>query len=119
MASAVPAQIQLLHPGGGDGAILHMDGIGHIGLGALPGDEVLLGAGLPGHFVDQGDALGLGGEEVVVLLILHQLQQVTGAGHRQLRITETDECTDIQIIRNLADGKFPLQARHGHGIGHL
>ena len=38
---------------------------------------------------------------------------------RLFAFTETDECTDIQIIRNLADGKFPLQARHGHGIGHL
>ena len=49
----IPAQIQLLGAGSGDGLILHMDGVGHIGLGTLPGDEVLLGPGLAGHFVDQ------------------------------------------------------------------
>lgn len=115
----IPAQIQLLGAGSGDGLILHMDGVGHIGLGTLPGDEVLLGPGLAGHFVNQGDALGLCGEQIVIAARLQQLQQLPAAGLGQLRVAETDECADIQIVCDLADGQLPLKPGHGHGIsGH-
>ena len=95
-----------------------MDGIRHIDLGAFPGDEILLCAGLPGHFVDQGDALGLCGEHIVIAVSGNQLQKLPRAGHCQLRIAKADKCADIQIIRYLANGKFPLQSRHLNGICH-
>jgi hypothetical protein len=45
---------------------VHLKHAAHIGLGLFAGDKVLVGAGLAGHFVQQGDGLGLGGDDVVV-----------------------------------------------------
>ena len=102
--------------GGGDGAILHADGIGHIDLGALTGEEILLCAALTGHLMNEGDGLGLGGEEIVVLLLRDELEHLTGTLHRQLGIAKDDERTDIQIVSHLADGQLTLETRHIEGI---
>ena len=93
-----------------------MDGVGHIDLGSLPGDKVLLRAGLAGHLVDQGNALGLGSKDVVIAVGGNQLQQLPGAGHSQLRVAEADERADVQVVRDPADGQFPFQAGNFHGI---
>ena len=114
----VATQIQHLLGQRGDGLIRHGDGIGHIDLGALAGDKVLLRAALAGHFVDEGDALCLGGKEVVILDALQPLEHFSGGGHGDLRVAEADERADIQIIIYLADGKLALQTGDGHGICH-
>ena len=93
-----------------------MDGIGHIGLGTFPGDKVLLRAGLACHLVDQGNALGLSGEEVVVAVLRDQLQQFAGAGDRQLRIAKADEGADVQVVGNFAQGQLAVQTGYGNGI---
>ena len=74
------------------------------------------GAALAGHFVDEGDGLGLGGQHVVVAVLVHQLQHFPGAGHRQLCVAETDKSADIQVVRDLTDGQIALQTGHGDGI---
>ena len=95
-----------------------MDGIGHVGLGTLAGDEILLGAGLAGHLVNEGDGLGLGSEEVIIVLSGNQLQKLPGAGNRQLCVAKADKGADVQIVRDLADGQLTLEARNLHRIGH-
>ena len=96
-----------------------MDGVGHIGLGPLPGDKILLGPGLACHLVDQGNALGLCGKQIVIAARLQQLQQLPAAGLGKLGIAEADERADIQIVGDLTDGQLPLEPGHGHGIsGH-
>ena len=67
--------------------------------------------------MNQGDALGLRRQHVVIVLRRDQLQKLPGAGHSQLRVAKDDERADVQIIRDLADGKFPVQARHINRIG--
>jgi hypothetical protein len=84
---------------------------------ALPGDKVLLSPGLAGHLMDQGNTLGLRRKQIVIALRRNQLQKLPGAGHRQFRVSEDDECADVQIIGDLADGQFPFQSRYRHGIG--
>ena len=64
-ASAVSKYRSLLF-GGGNGVDGHVKYAGHVQLGSLPGQHVFLVSVLPGHLVDQGDALGLGGDEVVI-----------------------------------------------------
>lgn len=59
-------QVQVLLFGGGNGVDGHVKYAGHVQLGSLPGQHVFLVSVLPGHLVDQGDALGLGGDEVVI-----------------------------------------------------
>ena len=66
--------------------------------------------------MDQGNALGLGGEEIVILLRGNQLQQVAGAGDGQLRVAKADKSADVQIVGDLAKGQFALETRDLHGI---
>ena len=47
---------------GCNGSYICAEYIFHIQLGHLPGDQIPIGAGLPGHLISQGDALGLGGD---------------------------------------------------------
>lgn len=105
----VAAQEQALGSNGGDGLILHMDGVGHIDLLAFASDEILLCAGLAGHFMDEGDALGFGSEEIVVAAGLQQLQHGFGTSHSQLSVTKADKGANVQIVRYLADRQLPLQ----------
>ena len=100
--------------GGGDGFDGGFKQITHIQLGGLAGQDVLGVAGLAGHFVGQGDALGLGGDDVVVFG--GPLQQFPGTGNGQFRVSKADECANIQIIRNFAKGQFPLHTCDFHGI---
>ena len=53
---------------GRDGTDRHMQRAGHIDLQTLAGDEIFLCAGLASHLVDEGDALGLGREQIIVVL---------------------------------------------------
>ena len=116
--AVVGAQEQVLLAQGGDGADGDVDGVGHVDLGPLPGDEVLLRAGLAGHLVDQGDGLGLGGEHVVVAVRGDLLQQGLGAGYGELRVAEHDERADVEVVADLAEGELALQAGNAHGISH-
>ena len=62
---------------------------------------------LPGHFVDQGDALGLRCDEVVIGRRL--FQELPGGCHRELLIPKDDKSTDVQTVRHLANRQIPLQ----------
>jgi hypothetical protein len=68
--------------------------------------------------MDQGDTFGLGGEEIIVAILGNKLQQLPGAGHGQLRVSEADECADVQIVGDFAQGQLPLQTGYGNGIRH-
>jgi len=70
---------------------------------------------LAGHLVSQGDALGLSGQDHVKLRGF--LQQRGGAGLGQLHITEHDEGGNVQMVIDLADGKFTGQTRDMQSIG--
>ena len=96
--AVVAAQEQVLGPQGGDGPDGDVDGVGHVDLGPLPGDEVLLRPALAGHLVDEGDALGLGGEHVVIAAGGDALQQLLGAGHGELRVAEDHERADVEVV---------------------
>ena len=105
---------QGLLAGGGDGLILHDDRIRHVPLDTLAGGDPLLAA-LAGHFVCQGDALGLGGQDDIKIRAL--FQQGLGAGNGQLNIAKHDECGNVQVVIDFADGQFTGQACHMQGIG--
>ena len=94
----IAAEVQLLHARGRDGLILHVQRIGHVDFRALAGDKVLLRAGLAGHLVDQGNALSLGGKEIIVAAGGDEPEQLAGAGLRQLCVAEADERADIQVV---------------------
>ena len=93
-----------------------MEGVGHIRLGALAGDEILFRTALTGHLVDQGDGLGLGGEQIVVAVCLQHGQHITGAGYGQLRVAKADEGADVQVVRDLTDRQLPVEPSDVHGI---
>ena len=114
----VAAEEELLHAERGDGAVLHGDGVGHIDLGALTRDEILLRAALTRHLVNEGNGLGLGSEQIVVVQLLRQLEEVAGAGDGQLGVAEHDEGADVEVLRHLANGEIADEARNVHGIGH-
>jgi len=97
----VAAEEELLYAERSDGAILHGDGVGHIDLGALTRDEILLRAALTRHLVNEGNGLGLGGEQIVVVQLLRQLEEVAGAGDGQLGVAEHDESADVEVLRHL------------------
>ena len=59
--------------------------------------------------MDEGDALGFGGEEIVVAAGLQQLQHGFGTSHSQLSVTKADKGANVQIVRYLADRQLPLQ----------
>ena len=67
---------------------------------------------------DEGDALGLGGEHVVVAVRRDALQQGGGAGHGELRVAEDDERADVQLVADLAQRQLPLQPGNLHGVCH-
>lgn len=116
--AVISSQEQILLAQGGDGADGDVDWVGHVDLGPLPGDEILLRAGLAGHLVNQGNGLGLGGEHVIVAVCGDLVQQGPGTVHRKLCVAEHDERANIEIIADLAEGQLPLQAGNLHGIGH-
>ena len=101
---------------GGDGAHVHLENVPHIEFCTLPGQHIPGISMLPGHFVGQRNALGLGGENVIVLRGF--LQQLLGAGHGQLRVAENNETCDGQVLIHRADGKVPLQTGNSHVIIH-
>ena len=68
--------------------------------------------------MDKGNALCLGGKEIVIVLGGDQLQKLPAAGLRQFRIAKADERTDVKIICDLAKGKLTLESRDLHRIGH-
>ena len=69
-----------------------------------------------GHFVDQGDGLGLGGEQIVVAALVQKTQHIPGAGDRQLRVTEADKRADVKLVSDLADGQLAVQTGDGDGV---
>ena len=79
--------------------------------------KIFLVAGKACHFVDQRDALGLGGDHVIVRGDL--LQQSLGAGGGQLGVTEDDEGADHQLVGQGAEGEGAVTARDGHVVVHL
>ena len=95
-----------------------MDGVGHIDLGALAGNEILLCTGLAGHLMDEGDGLRLGGEHIVIAVRRNCVQQRFGAGHCQLGVAEHDERADIELVADLTEREFPLQSGDLHSIRH-
>ena len=62
--------------------------------------------------MDQGNALGLGGEEIIVAAGGDEPEQLAGAGLRQLCVAEADERADIQVVRDLTDGKLAVESGH-------
>jgi hypothetical protein len=64
----------------------------------------------------QRNALGLGGDDIVILR--SPLEQLPGAGHGQLLVTENHEAGDGQRIIEFADGQISFKTCHGHGIEH-
>ena len=66
--------------------------------------------------MDEGNALGLGSEEIIIAVGIQQLQHCLGAGHGQLGIAKADESADVQILCHLADGQLTVQTGHCQGI---
>lgn len=82
-------------------------GSGIYALGPFRAEKYFFAPGLAGHLMNQGDALGLRRQHVVIVLRRDQLQKLPGAGHSQLRIAEHDKRADVQVIRHFADGQVP------------
>ena len=101
----------------GDGVDVDAERIGQIDLQTLAGDKVGLRAGLARHLVDQGDALGFGREQIIIVL-RRAGEQLLRAGHGDLGVAEHDECADVQIVRHLADGQIARDARDRHSMCH-
>ena len=112
----VRAEEELLLGNGGDGLVIDRNGVGHIDLGALARDEILLRAALARHLMDEGDGLCLGGEEIVIVDPGGKLQKLLRAANGQLRVAKHDERADIKIVRHLADGKVAVKTRDVHRI---
>ena len=89
-------QIQLLLPGGGDGIDGDGEDVPHVQLGSLPGKNILGITGLTGHFMGQGNALGFGGENVVIFR--GTLQQLPGTGYGQLLIAKDYEAGNVPVF---------------------
>ena len=68
---------------------LNAKGLWHIDLHGLAGDEIMVFSALPGHFMHQRNPFGLGRNHNIMLG--HDLDQLPGAGHRQLHIPEDDK----------------------------
>ena len=64
----------------------------------------------------QRDALGLGGDDVVILR--RPGQQLPGTGHGQLLVAEDDKTGDGQLVIQRADGQIPFQPCNFHSIVH-
>ena len=94
-----------------------MQRAGHIDLQTLAGDEIFLCAGLASHLVDEGDALGLGREQIIVVL-RRPCQQFACTGDGDLRVAEHDERADIQIVGHLAQRQIPVKTGNVHSIFH-
>lgn len=58
------------------------------------------------HLVDEGNALGFGGDQDIVLG--GNLEQVARAGNGQLNVAEDDESADVQIVVDAAEGQIAL-----------
>ena len=104
---------------GGDGVYLGDDGVLHVPLYRLAGDEIPGHLHHLGHLVDQGNALGLGGKHVVVAVRWDGLQQRPGACHCQLCVAEHDKRADVELVADLTQGQIPLQAGNLHCVRHL
>jgi 3-dehydroquinate synthase class II len=74
-------------------------------LASFAGDKVLVGAGLAGHFVQQGDGLRLGRDDVVVCR--GALEKLRSAVDGDFHVAEHDERADIKVVGHAADGKLP------------
>ena len=93
---------------GGDGVYLGDDGVLHVPLYRLAGDEIPGHLHHLGHLVDQGNALGLGGDEVVHRGEL--LGQFPGAGLHHVGIAEDDKGGDGEGIADGDHRQAPLDA---------
>ena len=66
--------------------------------------------------MNEGNRLGLGGKEVIVIDATGELEKLFRAAHGQLRVAEHDECANIKIVRHLANGKVAVKTRDVHRI---
>ena len=92
---------ELLDAHGGDGLDLHLKHAGHVRLRALARKEVLLRAALPRHFVQQGDRLRFGGDDVVIFR--SALEQLRRTVDSQLDVAEHNKCADVEVVSDLAE----------------
>ena len=108
---------QLLYVHRRDGAHLDLKNARHIGLRALAGQEILLRARLARHLIKQGNGLGFGGDEVIVLR--RALQKLRRAVDRELDIPEHDEGADIELVSHAAKRQFALESGDVHLVCHF
>ena len=66
--------------------------------------------------MDQRDALGLGGDHIIIRR--SQLQQFLCRRRGQFRVAKDDEGSDIQVIRHAAQGQVTIQSGNVHGVVH-
>ena len=95
---------------GGDGGHLVDQGLGHVGLYALAGHDVIGQAQKAAELVHQGDALCLGGEEII-----HRRQlggEGLGGGRYQFLVAQDHKACNGQLRRELDDGKLAHDAGH-------
>ena len=95
-----------LLPGGGNGLDLDLQHAGHVSLGLLAREKILVCTALARHFVKQRNGLRLRRDEVVILR--RALQQLRGAVDRELDVPEDDEGADEQIVADRAERQLAL-----------
>ena len=102
---------------GGDGTHLGGKHVPHIQFRRFARQKVALFTRQAGHFADQGNALGFGGDHHIVLG--NELVQFPRAGHGQFRIAENDEGADHHVVADGAERKLARQAGDLQGIVHI
>ena len=95
-----------------------MNGIRHVGLGALPGHKILGCPGLAGHLMDQRNALGLSRHQHLGLG--GQLfRQGTGTGLYNIGIAKDNKAGNGHVFIDGDDRQTAFDACHGDIIEFL